>query len=82
MRTLVLALAAWLAFQASASAHSMMTAYLDLNEQSDGATTVDWRRPIFPGNFVTLEPVFPRRPRALTSNPRATKERSSISAGC
>ncbi len=69
MRTLILVLAAWLAFQASASAHSMMTAYLDLNEQSDGATAVDWRRPIFPGNFVTLEPVFPSQTQAFDFQP-------------
>ena len=49
----------WLLALSQGLAHSMMTAYLDMVEAADGSTSVSWRRPVFPGTMVTLEPIFP-----------------------
>jgi len=59
----------WLALTSRGEAHSMMTAYLDLSESPDGSTIVVWRRPVYPGNVMTLEPVFPARVTRAFSDP-------------
>jgi hydrogenase/urease accessory protein HupE len=59
----------WLGTLAVGHGHSMMTAYLDLAESPDGSTVVVWRRPVFPGNIATIEPVFPAGVTRVFSNP-------------
>jgi hydrogenase/urease accessory protein HupE len=59
MRLILITAALWLLTLSQGFAHSMMTAYLDMVEAADGSTSVSWRRPVFPGTMVTLEPIFP-----------------------
>ena len=59
MNRCVLVLLILLAITTRSEAHSMMTAYLDMVEATDGSTTVNWRRPVFPGTEMSIEPVFP-----------------------
>lgn len=50
-------------------AHSMMTAFLDMVELPDGSTAVTWRRPVFPGNVLTIEPQFSPGVSRVSSQP-------------
>lgn len=50
-------------------AHSMMTAYLDLTESNDGTTAVGWRRPVFPGTALTIEPSYPSGVQIVATQP-------------
>jgi hydrogenase/urease accessory protein HupE len=59
MRLILITATLWLLALSQGFSHSMMTAYLDMVEDADGSTSVSWRRPVFPGTMVTLEPIFP-----------------------
>jgi len=69
MKHLAAALLLLLLTVQSGHAHSMMTAFLEMTEQQDGSTTVSWRRPVFPGTMVTLEPIFPTEVSRVSSEP-------------
>ena len=69
MKCAVLILLVWLSVVSGSRGHSMMTAYLDMVEAADGNTTVSWRRPIFPGGLVTLQPSYPTSVKRVTGEP-------------
>jgi hydrogenase/urease accessory protein HupE len=69
MKHVAAALLLLLLIAPSSYGHSMMTAFLEMTEQQDGNTTVSWRRPVFPGTMVTLEPIFPAEVSRVSSEP-------------
>jgi len=69
MKQIAAALLLLLLTAQSSHAHSMMTAFLEMTEEQDGSTTVSWRRPVFPGTMVTLEPIFPAEVSRVSSEP-------------
>ena len=69
MKHAILVLLVCLSVVSNSHAHSMMTAYLDMVEAADGNTTVSWRRPIFPGGLVTLQPSYPSSVMRVTGEP-------------
>ena len=69
MKRAFLILLLLMAALSSSHGHSMMTAYLDMVEGEDGGTTVSWRRPIFPGGLVTLQPSYPASVNRVTEEP-------------
>lgn len=58
MNRTALVLFLWLAAVIQSEGHSMMTAYLEMVEAPDGSTAVSWRRPVFPGTEMSLEPLY------------------------